>query len=250
MIFGGLFFSLKYGIWAGMALATIILIILMNWGDKVVLVLLKARYIGDDENLVNHVKNLCCHLKVGNVKIYWSNVFVNNIYYTDSRFGAPSIIIGKNLYKELSRNELVSLLNASLMKIKNKEAQTKTLSSILFALLYSPVLTVVYLCRKTRMKSVTQVFLYPVLYLKSFCYEKEDAILAFDSKVTEFDGLKKEYLSAIFKISAKSEIFESTITSLIVNELTHIKNKNTDIISSTILNRVDTMVRIKNLNSH
>ncbi|MGZ3806803.1 MAG: hypothetical protein ACXVCE_01855, partial [Bacteriovorax sp.] len=59
----------------------------------------KARYVTDDEILINQVKNFCCHSEIPEVKVYWSNVFVNNLYYTNSYFGKPALIIGKNIYK-------------------------------------------------------------------------------------------------------------------------------------------------------
>jgi hypothetical protein len=84
-----------------------------KWGEKLVLVFARARYVSDDEILINQVKNFCVHLNIFEVKVYWSSSFVNNVYYTDSYFGKPALIIGKHIYQQFTRNELNSLIYAS-----------------------------------------------------------------------------------------------------------------------------------------
>jgi hypothetical protein len=77
----GLFIDLKNGIWIGFLLATILLTTTLFIGEKVILILLKARYVNDDEDLINQVKNFCLHLEIAEVKVYRSGTYVRNVIF-------------------------------------------------------------------------------------------------------------------------------------------------------------------------
>ncbi|MDD4974278.1 MAG: hypothetical protein PHY93_07990 [Bacteriovorax sp.] len=231
----------------GSAFAIIIFIALSFWGEKLILIFAKARYVTDDEILINQVKNFCCHSEIPEVKIYWSNVFVNNLYYTNSYFGKPALIIGKNLYKTFSRNELNSLIYASLLKLKSNEAKHRTVASLIFLILYSPV----YLLRSAighqSIKHGLNVFLYPAYFLKSKLYEKEEIVLSFDQEVGKLDGLRKDYISALFKVNHLPVCSEDSVGGLLMNELNHVKNQTDDVFNYLLIDHVSVETRVKAL---
>lgn len=215
-----------------------------------VLVFSKARYVTDDESLINQVKNFCCHLGINEVKIYWSNAFVNNVYYTDSYFGKPALIIGKNIYSQFTRNELNSLLYASLLKIKSKEARNRTLVSLIFLVLYSPVYFVRSFFNSSRTRKNFEIFFYPAFSIKTLMYENEKAVLAFDQEVGKMLGLRKDYIASLFKVSRLPSFNEKTIGALALAELSHSKNATEDVISSLLFKTVDIKARMKALSAN
>lgn len=243
-------FNFVVGPWVGLAFSIVVLTLFFRWGEKLVLIFVKARYVTDDESLINQVKNFCCHLYIHEVKIYWSNTFVNNVYYTDSYFGKPALIIGRNIYNEFSRNELNSLLYASLLKIKSGEAKKRTLFSLVFITLYSPAYIMKSFFKSFRMRKNLEIFFYPAFSFKNQMYENEKAILGFDNEVGKMQGLRKDYISALFKISHLPSFNERTTGALVLAELSHSKNSTDDVLSALLFKPVDIKTRIKALSSH
>lgn len=233
-----------------MIVSIIILGLLAKWGEKLILVFSKARYVTDDESLINQVKNFSCHLNINEVKIYWSNAFVNNVYYTDSYFGKPALIIGKNIYNQFTRNELNSLIYASLLKIKHGEAQNRTMVSLIFLLLYSPVYIVRSFFKSSRMRRNLDIFFYPAFSLKTLMYENEKNVIDFDAEVGKLQGLKKDYMGALFKVAHMPSFNERTIGALVLAELAHTKNTTEDVLGNVLFKSVDIKTRMKALSSN
>lgn len=246
----GLLFNLSYGLWAGLIFALVVIAFFIKWGEKLILVLSKARYVSDDEALVNQVKNFCCHLSIPEVKIYWSNAFINNVYYTDSYLGKPALVIGKNIYNQFTRNELNSLIYASLLKIKSAEAKNRTLVSLIFLVLYCPVYMVRSFFNSSRLRRNLEIFFYPAFSLKMLMYENEKSVLAFDQEVGKMQGLKKDYMAALFKISHLPSFSERTLGALAIAELSHAKNSSDDVIGNLLFKTVDMNARMKSLGSN
>lgn len=243
----GLLFNLHFGFFIGLAIALVVFIVLMFLGEKFILIFAKARYVTDDEILINQVKNFCCHSEIPEVKVYWSNVFVNNLYYTNSYFGKPAMIIGKNVYKDFTRNELNSLIYASLLKLKSNESKHRTTASLIFLILYSPVFLLQSLISHQPTVRLLNIFLYPAFFLKAKLYEKHESVLMFDQEVAKLDGLRKDYVSALFKVSHLPVCSGNSIGGLVINELNHAKNQTDDVLSFLLINHVSVEERVKAL---
>lgn len=237
------------GPWIGIAVSLVVLAFFSKWGEKLVLVFAKARYVSDDESLINQVKNFSCHLNISEVKIYWSNAFVNNVYYTDSYFGKPALVIGKNVYKQFSRNELNSLIYASLLKIKSGEAKNRTMVSLLFTILYSPVYIIRALFKSYRLRRNLEIFFYPAFSLKTLMYENEKNVINFDQEVGKMQGLKKDYMAALFKVAHMPSFNERTVGALVLAELAHTKNTTEDVLGNLLFKTVSINTRMKALSS-
>jgi hypothetical protein len=237
------------GLWWGLSAALFIITFFTKWGEKLVLVFSKARYVTDDELLINQVKNFCCHLNINEVKIYWSNSFVNNVYYTDSLFGKPALVIGKHIYKKFTRNELNSLLYASLLRIKSGEAKNRTMISLLFLVLYSPIYILRSFFKSYRVRRGFEIFFYPAFSLKAMMYENEKDVLSFDAEVGKMLGLRKDYVASLFKVSHLPSFYENSVGALVMTELSHVKNSSQDVINNILFKTVDIKTRMKALSS-
>ena len=169
---------------------------------------------------------------------------------SDSFFGKPVLIIGKNIYYQFSRNELNSLIYASLLKIKFGEAKGRTIVSLIFFILYSPV----YLLRSSlssfRNYKNLEIFFYPAFSIKTMMYEKEKSVIHFDSEVGKMIGLRKDYIAALFKISNLPSFNERTAGSLVMAELVHAKNETDDVLGNLLFKTVDIKTRMKALSSN
>ena len=240
-------FNLHWGLLFGLSLALVIFLFISFWGEKIILVFAKARYVTDDAILINQVQNFCCHSEIPEVKIYWSNVFVNNFYYTNSYFGKPSLIIGKNIYNTFQRKELNSLIYASLLKLKSNEAKHRTVAGLIFLILYSPIYFLRSLTGNESAVNALNIFLYPAYFLKSKLYERKEMVYSFDQEVGKIDGLRKDYISALFKVNHLPACNESSIGALLMNELNHIKNQTSDVFSYLLVENVSVEDRVKAL---
>jgi hypothetical protein len=243
----GLLFDLSHGFYVGPAIGVLIALFIFYMGEKIILIFARARYVTDDELLINQVKNFCTHVGVREAKVYWSNTFVNNIYYAHSQWGKPTLIIGKNAYKSLSRNELNSLIYASLLKVKNSEAKHRTIASLVFFMLYSPLFALKTFFKGETSTRVLDTFLYPAYFLKSFIYENPEVVLRFDQSVGAHSGLRKDYLSAIFKIYQMPSLRELTVGGLLMNDLVHVKNQTDDVLGGILIEKVSVDQRVKAL---
>ncbi len=245
--FVGLLFDLHRGVLVGLLVATIIFIFLAIWGEKLILIFAKARYVTDDEILINQVKNFSCHFEIPEVKVYWSNVFVNNLYYTNSYFGKPALVIGKNIYKTFTRNELNSLIYASLLKFKSTESKHRTMASLIFFILYSPVYAIREMFENKNIERVLNIFLYPAYCLKARLYEIEESVFRFDQQVGKLEGLRKDYISALFKVNHLPACCENSVGGLLINELNHVKNQTDDVLSDLLIDYVSLEARVQAL---
>jgi hypothetical protein len=243
----GLLFDLHWGLQIGLFISLFIFLILSVWGEKFILIFARARYVTDDEILINQVKNFCCHCEVPDVKVYWSSLFVNNLYYVDSYFGKPTLVIGKNVYKTLSRNELNSLIYASLLKLKTNEAKHRTMASLIFFVLYLPVYFFRAFVKNIYMLNVANFFLYPPSFLKAKLYEKKAEVFGFDQQVAKLEGLKKDYISALFKVNHLLATNELSIGSGLLNDLNHVKNQTADVLNFLLIESVSVEERAKQL---
>jgi len=169
------------------------------------------------------------------------------VYFTDSYFGTPAIIIGKSVYNDFSKNELKSLIYASLLKIKSKEAISRTMIALIFLMIFSPLYFAKSTIKNSVLKKALGLFFYPTLALKNLMYEKESEVIKFDHKVGNMEGLKKDYTSALFKLSFMDSQYDKLIGYLVISDLVHVKNKTSDAIENVLLEPVDIKKRIKAL---
>ena len=243
----GLFFSLEYGHVIGIALGLALLLVTIFWGEKIILIFLRARYVGENEDLINQVRNFCLHLKVDEVKIYWSGLFVNNVYFTSSFFGTPAIIIGKNVYKSFQRNELNALIYASLLKIKKKEAAEMTMSSVSLFFWMLPIHLLYLKFKSPQVRKIMTTLYFPLTYLRRAVYFKEKDVLHFDQEVVNFKGLSKDYSSAIFKLSMLPKVLDHELSSFLVEEMVLVDNQEQDSIKASLFQSTNINLRLKTL---
>ena len=243
----GLFFSLKNGLLIGGILSLTIFLIISFWGEKIILIFLRARYVGEHEDLINQVRNFCLHLNLAEVKVYWSGLFVNNIYYANSYFGTPVIIIGRNVYKNFQSNETSALIYASLLKLKKKEAVDMTMSSICLFFWLLPVHLIYLKIQSTRARRIITSMYLPLTYLRRKIYIKEKDVFSFDQEVMRFKEMSKDYTSAIFKLSVLPKVIGHELSSFLVEEMVLVDNEEQDSVKTILFKPTNINIRLKML---
>lgn len=243
----GLFCSLRWTWLIALIIMSVVFGVLAKYADKIVLIILQARYMTDDGRLINQIKNLSLHLKIDSVKIYKTARYANNIYYTDSFLGTPSIVIGKNLIDKLSPNEVVCLINACLIKVKTGMAGQVTLANLLFALNLLPIFILYKFLKTTRLKNALDFLVYPAYRIQTLFEGKAEDQIQFDSLVSEMQSLKKDYLAALFKVSSLEMLHLEEISTFIINDLTLVHNRPSDALASLIYNDEILKVRLEQL---
>jgi hypothetical protein len=231
----GLLFDLHSGAIIGAGVGFIILLFVFKYGEKIILLLAKARYVSDDDKLVNQVKNFCTHLEINEVKIYWSHTYYNNIYYVNSYWGTPSIIIGKESYKLLSRNELNSLIYTNILRAISPEAKHRTTINVLTFIIFSWVFFIQNLFENENLKQFANYFLYPAFYLKSKFYKQAEKREEFEKQMINNEFMKRDYISAIFKISKLPICKSLSFGTFVLSGISHTDNIGTDLLYSSLL---------------
>ncbi len=243
----GLLFDIEVGAIYGGIWAMFLMYLIYIFGEKIVLVFAKARYVNDDEQLINTLKNFSIHTENSGVKIYWSNVFINNIYYAKSFKGSPVIIIGKNLYSKLNKNEFNSLLYASLKVLKRKSIADLTAINIIVGILFLPVFLFIKFFVSKKYVNYFRVLIYPAFYLKRILHEKILNRTKVEDRIFSMENLKKDYSSALFKIQQEVSMYEMSFSNLILGDLCLTHNKEKDVFWNMLNEKEDFEVTLKSI---
>jgi len=234
----GLLFDIEIGPIVGGVWAIFLLICIFTYGEKIILVFSRARYVNDDEKLISTLKNFALHTENVGVKIYWSNVFINNIYYAKSFRGSPVIIVGKNLFNKLSKNEFNGILYSTLKVLKRKSASDLTSINIIIGILFLPVFMFIKFLVPAKYKNYFRVLVYPAFYLKRILHQKILNRLPTEERIFKLENLKKDFSSALFKIQQEVAMYELSFSSLVIGDLCLTHNKEKDVFWN-LLNEVE-----------
>lgn len=139
------------------------------------------------------------------IKTYQTPLLPNNLFFLDSFIFGPSLIFGKNIEKNLSSKEMNILIFSSLLKIKEGKAKYRTMNSLLLAIWSSPAF--LFSGTKNKVLFLIRGILYfiisPVLLLRMWLFKKKKNIINFDQKIILHTEDKRDFASAIYKISQK-----------------------------------------------
>ena len=188
----------------GLAFGASTLIFLSLFSKQIILSLLSAKKF-DDLSTSDIVRNYCYQLGISPVQIYQTPIFNNNLFYLDSFLFGSCLIFGNNLKSDLNPREMKILIFSSLFKIKEGKVKYKTINSLLFAFFSCPA----YLFSKTKsnilllVRGVIYFIISPVLLLRMWLFKKKKNIINFDQRIILHTEDKKDFASAIYKISQK-----------------------------------------------
>jgi len=230
----GMLFSLINGAIVGFFIGLLAELFLFFYADKLVLMFSSARYANQDEEVIERVQNFSSHVEISGVKVYWSSVFYHNIYFVNSYFGAPSIIIGKELLNTLNKNELNSLLFATLYRLKSKESIHRTVINVLMMILFFWVFLLRYKIKNEWAKKVLSFYLLPAFFLKAKLYRFFADDNSFESQVMKMHKLKQDYRSALFKVNHLKMLHSFSAGQFLLSGLSHAQNMSENAVISSL----------------
>lgn len=236
MFFAGLGFILLPGageFW-GILIALLLSLFVFTLGDKIILGVSNAKTTIRDEFVISMVNNYSCRLGVGNIGIYSSIKFPNNIYFVETVFSRPSLMIGDNVTKYLTKEEVRALIFSSLLRIKKGDALYRTVTSLFLVPFLAPVFFS-YMLKKIRIKISTSYIGFltlPMKMINNKLLKNPREIMNFDKEVTSQLNESSNLASAIFKISAVNLAHEGVFSASIVESLSIADNKSIGIISN------------------
>ncbi len=239
----GYFFSAYRGIIVGLILSLMILMMIFYFGEKIILATTKASYEKNDE-LVQLIKNLSYKLDLMNVKVYTTHVFANNLYYCQSLYGTPSIIIGKNLFQKLTDKELEAGLWATLKYIRSNESIYRTIFNLLLMNFYFPIFMILSLFKREHQKAFFEVFYLPVYYLKAILFRNSSATFKIDREMAQSNEYFQPYKSFLYKISKTQHKGASDFSDFIMQYMNIIENKDNKILKNIIGQGISIEARI------
>jgi hypothetical protein len=91
------------------------------------------------------------------------------------------------------------------------------------------------------------MFLYPGYYLKGVMYATPEVSMKLDRQVATLEGLRKDYITAIFKISHLEASSVHTAGDFLLYELSHIPNRESDVLFDLVMGEDLTTARIEAL---
>jgi hypothetical protein len=189
-----------YGMWLGI----ISLSFLAIFCKQVILALISAKKL-DDFSRSDIVRNYCYQLGMAPVKTYQTPLLPNNLFYLESFLFGSCLIFGKNIEKDLQPKEMNILIFSSLLKIKEGKVKYLTMNSLLLAICSCPA----FLFSNTKnnilflIRGVFYFIISPVLLLRMWLFKKKKNIINFDQKIILHTEDKKDFASALYKISQK-----------------------------------------------
>jgi len=77
-------------------------------------------------------------------------------------------------------------------------------------------------------KRYVTIFLYPAFYIKSVFFKKRDDTAFFDSEIFKLESLKRDYVSALFKINKMEVCHPTSMGTFVLSGLSHSYNSTND----------------------
>ncbi len=201
-----------------------IFIILIFFHDKILLNFFSARRLQAGGYSCEIITNFSFRAMIHKPQLYFSKRYPNNLYIVDSFFFGPSIVIGENVSKELSSNELSSVLAVAINQIARGNNKFKSILFSLIIIFYIPF-WLKYFFRETQLRlgiaRPLQYLFYPIELL---CYLAKKIIGEYNAT----NSKEIEIASRLFLISPKDILSSCT-------KIYFLNNKSSEIMSDYLV---------------
>jgi hypothetical protein len=214
----------------GFGFSIFVLIIIMFCADKFILGIVHAKKTHVPHRFKEVAANYACRFGVNKINVYSSQLYVNNIYFTNSTFGTPSLIIGRNLFSSISDEELEVLIVAALWRIKAGDAGFRTIASLILSLYSLPLLLIKN--KSGKLASVINYFIFPLNLIKFIIFKTKSSEILSDHKIFKLGSSKEAFSSAIYKVSLMENKQIGAFSSSIVQYLAIADNKSNEMMNT------------------
>jgi len=221
----------------GIVIGSMILLTLVVIADKVILGAMHAKSMNVPHEVNEVVSNYACRFGVSKLNVYSTRRFPNNLYFANSLFGNPSIIIGENLYGKIKKDELEVLVVAALWSINSGEAGFRTLATLVLAIYRLPMILVPKkkLHSQSRLGTLINFFIFPLNLVRFWIFKRKSSQILSKHEIFKMGASREAYSSVIYKLSHFEEIKLGAFSSAIVQNLAIADNKSIAITSNLSL---------------
>jgi hypothetical protein len=224
-----------YGKLIGFSIGAFFLLLFILIGDKLFLMMMDAKKVDGSHYVLDYLRNISCRLEIGESELYFSNRELNNIFCTSNMFGKSIVVIGKNLEKKISSNEMKALLFLALYRNREGDSRYKTVISLIVALLSWPL----YLPFEKIMGghfilSFINFFVYPMITIKRKFFRNKSLIFHYDQVVVRKLDARRELSSAINKLMNIEQYYSPFNLNSIVYDLALVDNYTNDVLSNFV----------------
>ena len=166
-IFGFFFLGLNGEIYS-VAFALCSLTITLLLGDRIFLVLIRAKAIEPkNQKILYSLQNLSCLQGVGEVRVYVSFLIPANAYCIHPFFGDPCLIFSKEVIEQADDDVIENSMEKALRSFSSKRLRFAHMVTLLVSLLFLPK----YWLDKVHLGFLAVVYSYlffPVVFIKDF----------------------------------------------------------------------------------
>ena len=187
-------------------LLCIFLLIVYFWGDRIVLVLIKARKLSQTqieghESYKNEVDNAACLMGLVGVEVYRAKNLPSDIYVLKGPGNVSCIILGGgNELERLSEKEIHALIYFSILKIKRLNLRFIQICNFLFFMINLPVMLAKNFKLLKSVGLIMDFFLLPLRTFKQFAFKEDRQCLQDFIKRLEMDERVNVVQTALFKL--------------------------------------------------
>lgn len=167
LIFGGLLTFELYGLFIGLVMFIVILLITIFIMDKILLINIKAKRIIGSHPILDIVNNSCRQLGMKTPKVFYSEILPLNIYSLVSLNGY-TIVIGGALAENLEEEEFRMLLKQTVKSLKFGNSALNFFTSAIVGLAEAPLLILNYFKGLAHVKVILQFFMQPLYLLENY----------------------------------------------------------------------------------
>lgn len=164
----GFFFLGINGELYAFATAVCLLLITLFLGDRIFLVLIRAKSIEPkSQRVLYNLQNLSCLQGVGEVRVYVSFLIPANAYCIHPFFGDPCLIFSKEVIEKADEDVLSNSIEKALESFSSKKLRFSHFVTLLVSLLFLPK----YWLERVGLGIVALVYSYlffPVAFIKDF----------------------------------------------------------------------------------
>jgi len=152
----------------GPVIVLVFLFILTLIGDRVFLVFVRAKEVGQKyEHIYGRLQNLACRMEVKNIKLYKTFYLPANVYILHPFVGPPALIFSMDFFDKASEEMITNVLDKAVRQVKSKRSRFAHLISLFQFCLMSP--KYIFEAFGLRVIGVLYGFLFfPLEYIKDF----------------------------------------------------------------------------------
>lgn len=152
----------------GPILTLSLLLILSFIGDRLFLVFIKAKEVGQSYGeIYSKLQNLACRMEVRNIRLYKTFYLPANVYVLHPFFGEPALIFSMDFFDKASDEVIANVLSRAVRQIKSKRSRYTQLIVLFQFCLMGPK----YFLESIGLKSLGVLYafiLFPLEFIKDF----------------------------------------------------------------------------------